>query len=277
MSSSQVAHYTVRDLTADIGSAIEADVDTLLSGEIAQDIRALLDQRGVILFPAIGLTDEQQIAFTKTLGVYKPEPGSDNGVFKVTMDPKAADYAFYNQASFYWHIDGTMNDVPILASLLSARRVSPTGGETEFSNSYAAYDALSGDDKKAIENLKAVHCFESIARHINPEPSYAEFKKWQAHPKKTLPLVWTHKSGRKSLILGNTAQYVIGLSPEESSETLIRLRDHATQPQFVYRHSWAPGDLVIWDNTGTMHRALPYPFDGGRLMHRTKLEGEECF
>jgi alpha-ketoglutarate-dependent taurine dioxygenase len=277
MATSQLAPYTVRALTPDIGSVITADIDTLLSGKIARDVRALLDERGVILFSELHLTDDQQVAFTKTLGTYKPEPGSTNGVFKVTMDPMADGYAYYNQASFYWHVDGTMNDVPIHASLLSAHRVSPTGGETEFANTYAAYDALSEDDKVLIEGLAVVHSFEAIARHINPEPSYAEYMNWRKHANKTLPLVWTHKSGRKSLILGNTAQYVIGMSHEDSAETLTRLRDHATQPQFVYRHDWKQGDLVLWDNTGTMHRALPYPFDGGRLMHRTKLEGEEAF
>ena len=273
----KTAEFTAANLTADIGSVFKASADTLLSGAVANDIRNLLDQRGVILFPEIGLTDQQQIAFTKTLGIFKPEPGSKDGVFKVTMDPKSVGYAFYNQASFYWHIDGTMNDVPILASILSARSLSPTGGETEFSNAYAAYEALSESDKKAIDKLKVVHSFEAIARHINPEPSYAEFKEWRAHGSKTLPLVWSHQSGRKSLILGNTAHHVVGMDPADSTELLIRLRDHATQPQFVYRHAWKLGDMVLWDNTGAMHRALRYPFDSGRLMHRTKLEGEEAF
>ena len=78
-------------------------------------------------------------------------------------------------------------------------------------------------------------------------------------------------------MLGVTAAYVVGMSWEDSSELLCKLRDHATQPEFVYRHEWRVGDLVMWDNTGTMHRALPYPHDSGRMMHRTKLQGEEAF
>jgi len=88
-------------------------------------------------------------------------------------------------------------------------------------------------------------------------------------------LVWTHQSGRKSLLLGATSDYVLGVSVEESRALLARLRDWATQPQYVYRHEWQPGDLLIWDNTGTMHRVLPYAVDSGRLMHRTILAGEE--
>lgn len=83
------------------------------------------------------------------------------------------------------------------------------------------------------------------------------------------------RSGRKSLLLGATADYVIGLPVEESRALLARLRDWATQPQYIYRHEWQRGDLLIWDNTGTMHRALPYAVDSGRLMHRTVLAGEE--
>ena len=271
------ATFNAVTLTPCIGTVVKTAVDTLLSGVIATEIRDLLDARGVIAFPQINLTDAQQIAFTKTLGIYAPEVGSKDGIFRVTIDPRVAAYAAYLRPSFYWHIDGTMNDVPIRASIMSARSVSPTGGQTEFSNTYAAYDDLPEAEKKAIGKLRVVHSFEAIQRHINPEPSYAELQQWRTHSKKTLPLVWTHQSGRKSLILGNTAHYIVGLNAEDSSDLLTRLRDHATQPQFVYRHEWKLGDMVMWDNTGTMHRALPYPFDSGRLMHRTKLAGEEAF
>ena len=105
--------------------------------------------------------------------------------------------------------------------------------------------------------------------------SYEEVAFWQKSPTKACPIVWTHQSGRKSLLLGATADYVIGCSVEESRALLARLRDWATQPQYVYRHEWQVGDLLIWDNTGTMHRALPYAVDSGRLMHRTILAGEE--
>jgi alpha-ketoglutarate-dependent taurine dioxygenase len=92
-----------------------------------------------------------------------------------------------------------------------------------------------------------------------------------------LPLVWKHRSGRKSLVIGCTAYQIEGMSYRESTEILVRLREWATQPQFVYRHEWTVGDMVIWDNTGTMHRATPYDPACGRMLHRTKLEGEEAF
>ena len=92
-----------------------------------------------------------------------------------------------------------------------------------------------------------------------------------------LPLVWSHRSGRKSLVLGCTAYQVTDMDFKAGTELLVKLREWATQPEFVYRHEWTVGDTVIWDNTGTMHRAIPYDPDCGRMMHRTKLEGEEAF
>jgi len=89
------------------------------------------------------------------------------------------------------------------------------------------------------------------------------------------PLVWTHKSGRKSLVLGSTASHIADMDFDEGRLLLAKLTDWATQPQFVYTHAWLPGDLLIWDNTGTMHRVQAYD-PAQRLMHRTTLAGEEA-
>lgn len=113
--------------------------------------------------------------------------------------------------------------------------------------------------------------------YYDPEPSAKILKQMMAIGDRELPLVWTHKSGRKSLVLGATAHHITGIDYARSAELLVRLRDWATQPQFTYRHKWTVGDLVIWDNTGTMHRATPYDPSSGRLLQRTKLEGEEPF
>jgi alpha-ketoglutarate-dependent taurine dioxygenase len=158
-----------------------------------------------------------------------------------------------------------------------------TGGAREFGDAvnvhgpvaYAAYEDLPDDDKEAIADLRVVHSAERSQYYVRPEMSYEEIAFWQKSFTKSCPMVWTHQSGRKSLLLGATADYVIGLPVEESRALLARLRDWATQPRYVYRHEWQLGDLLMWDNTGTMHRALPYAVDSGRLMHRTVLAGEE--
>ena len=174
-------------------------------------------------------------------------------------------------------VDEAAAQVLTLASILCAKRLASTGGDTEFCNTYAAYDALPESEKKELENLKVVHSNWALQRFLDPEPSYADFERAKDGPSSTQPLVWKHRSGRKSLVLGSTAAYVVDMEPLESMQLLVRLRDWATQPKFVYRHDWRLGDMVMWDNTGTMHRALPYAIASGRLMHRTMLQGEEPF
>jgi alpha-ketoglutarate-dependent taurine dioxygenase len=262
-----------KDLTQRIASELQTDIDNLLGGTYASDIRQLLEERGVVAFRALNLSEEQQLTFTKTLGT----DSQKYEVTKITMDPLENPKADYIKGAFYWHIDGTMLDVPSFASIMSPRRLSESGGQTEFANTYAAYDDLSDVEKRSLEGLRVVHMFETAQRYVRPEPSYDELLKWQEYKPNTLPLVWTHRSGRKSLVLGSTASHVEGMDLREGWLLLTRLREWATQPRFVYRHEWELGDLVIWDNTGTMHRALPYAMDSKRLMYRTQISGDEPF
>ncbi len=262
------------DLTPNIASELRADTNALLRGEFSSQILSLLEERGVVAFRELNLTDEQQLAFTQTLNTTDI---TDYKVTKITMDPLENPNADYIKGAFYWHIDGTMLDIPVFASIMSSRRFSETGGETEFSNTYAAYDALSEEEKSELENLQVVHMFETAQLYVNPEPDYETLKTWQAFKPNVLPLVWTHRSGRKSLVIGSTASHIEGMGLREGKALLTKLRDWATKPEFVYSHEWKLGDLVIWDNTGTMHRATPYPLNSGRLMYRTQLAGDEPF
>lgn len=281
MSVATTARWDVVDLQPKIATAIYTDKETLLSGEKSQEIREVMERRGVIAFPEINLTDEEQIAFTHTLGTFAHEEGEGSGgkdtVYPITMDESINPIASYLKGAFFWHIDGTMSDRPILASIMSARALAPEGGETEFANTYAAWDELPEDEKAQIEKLQVVHAMWRSQLYWKPEPSSAELRQWMARGSNTLPLVWKHRSGRKSLVLGATALQVEGMDITESEALLVHLRDWSTQQQFVYRHTWKLGDMVIWDNTGTMHRAMSYDHKSGRLMQRTKLEGEEAF
>jgi alpha-ketoglutarate-dependent taurine dioxygenase len=170
-----------------------------------------------------------------------------------------------------------MSEVPILASILCAEVLAPEGGDTEFANTYAAYEALPEDRKRQLEGLRAVHAMAGAQMSVEPEPSYARFRQWLEVRRGDLPLVWKHRSGRKSLVIGNTALNVIGIDPLDGMDLLVWLRDWATQDRFRYVHKWSVGDAVMWDNTGTLHRATPYDPNSGRLLRRTKLAGEEPF
>lgn len=275
--------FEITQLAPKIGCAVHTDRETLLSGERAGEIRELMEARGVIAFPQINLTDDEQIAFTHTLGTFAREDGEGSkegkdNVYPITMDEKINPIASYLKGAFYWHIDGTMSALPIRASIMSARALSAPGtGQTEFCNTYAAWDELPEAEKAEIEHLQVVHAMWRSQLYHEPEPSFARLQQWMARGDNTLPLVWKHRSGRQSLVLGATALQVKGMAYPESEALLVRLRDWATQPRFVYRHEWTLGDMVIWDNTGTMHRAMDYNHKSGRLMMRTKLEGEEAF
>ena len=268
------AQLDVVDIGERIGSEIRTDVDTLLSGREAANIRATLEQRGVVYFRGLEISDQEQVAIAKTLGNLVQREGEE-GIYKISLDDKVNERAKYLKGSLFWHFDGSLQPYPNLATLLRAIKLSDVGGETEFCNTYASYDDLPQADKDLIADLRVVHSAERSQYYVTPEMSYDEIAFWQKSPTKACPIVWTHQSGRKSLLLGATADYVIGMPVEESRALLARLRDWATQPQYVYQHQWQPGDLIMWDNTGTMHRALPYAVDSGRLMHRTILAGEE--
>jgi len=267
----------LEQIKTNIGTRVLNNKKDLLSGKYAAEIRELLEQRGVLVFPEIHFTDEEQIAFTNTLGKFQPE--RDGGtVFKVTLDTKENPYsAEYLKGSLYWHLDGTMNDVPILASLLASKKLASSGGNTGFCSTYAAYENLPAEKKAELEGLRVAHSVWATVFYYEPEPSLAKLKGMQAIGERELPLVWKHRNGKKSLIIGCTAHRVLEVSPMKSAELLVGLREWATSEQFSYSHEWSVGDLVMWDNTGTLHRAEPYDLQSGRLLHRTKLAGEEPF
>lgn len=258
-----------------IGTEIRTDMEALLTPSAAREVRELLVQRGVLVFKQLHMSDQQQLQFSQLMGSLREE--GDKGIFKVTLDRTANANADYLKGSFLWHIDGTHDDVPVFASLLSARTLSQTGGQTEFVNSYAAYEQLPQKTKDRISGLRVVHSVEVSMRRAGIEATAENLANWRHRPDKTHNLVWSHRSGRKSLVIGCHASHVEGMDWSEGRALLDELLEWATQEKFKYRHEWSPGDLLIWDNTGVLHRAEPYPLDSGRMMHRTTLMGEEAF
>jgi len=222
-----------------IGSEIRTTIESLLTPEVAAEVRRILVERGVLVFRGLHLSDNQQLALAQLMGSLRDE--GDKGIFKITLDKNANAHADYLKGSFLWHIDGTHDDVPVFASLLTGRTLSAVGGQTEFANSYLAYDELPQKTKDRIDGIKVVHSVEV------------------------------------SMVIGCHASHIEGWDKAEGQTMLEDLLAWTTQPKFVYRHEWTPGDLLIWDNTGVLHRVEPYPMDSGRMMHRTTLLGEEAF
>lgn len=274
MSTATMIRLRHEEIKPNIGSRVLNSKDELLSGDLAGEIRELIEQRGVLVYPEISFTDAEQVAFTKTLGTFMPE-GEGEDVYNISLDPALNAKRDYLKGSLYWHADGTMNPLPIGYAVLSSRVLPTWGGNTEFCNTYAAYDALPDDQKAALEGMKVMHSAWTSVFYYDPEPEQAYLEEVMKIGNKELPIVWTHKSGRKSLVLGCTANHVVGMDWVESARLLHSLRNFATSEPFLYAHEWTKGDAVMWDNSGTMHRARPYDPDCGRLLVRTKTGGEE--
>jgi alpha-ketoglutarate-dependent taurine dioxygenase len=121
-----------------------------------------------------------------------------------------------------------------------------------------------------------VHSFEASQRLVNPDPTGKELAQWRSLPTHEVSLVWKRRDGRRSLVIGATADHIVGMDPAESRALLDGLLAWSTQDRFRYTHEWQVGDLVMWDNTGLLHRALPYDPSSERSMHRTTIFGDEA-
>ncbi len=203
---------------------------------------------------------------------------SGQEIFKISLDPKTnPGAAEYLKGSLLWHIDGAMDEVPSRGSILTARELPQTReGNTEVANTYSAFQDLPAEEQEKLEKLRVVHTMAASQRLTYPDATEEQKADWDRYPPKVHPLVWTHKSGRKSLVTGVSADYIEGMDLEEGRALLRQLDDFCTRDEYVYSHEWSVGDLLIWDNTVSLHRAAPYSPDSGRLMHRTTLVGEEA-
>ncbi len=274
---------TINKLTDSVGAEVRGvEADRLASDDaLGAAVLEALEQNGVLVFPELGLNPEAQVDFCRRLG--EIDHSSDGhhrvaGIYPVTLDKAKNSSADYLRATFDWHIDGCTpieDTSPQMATVLSAKHVAESGGETEFANSYAAYDGLTDVEKERYGSLRVVHSLEASQRRVTPDPSPEVLAKWRSRRTHEHPLVWTHRSGRKSLVLGASADYVVGMDREEGTALLAELLDRATVPDKVYSHTWSVGDTVIWDNRGVLHRAAPYDTDSPREMLRTTVLGDE--
>lgn len=274
---------TVNKLTTSVGAeVIGLDPDRVAADDLlGEAVLHALEENGVLVFPALHLDPEAQVAFCRRLG--EVDHSSDGhhpvaGIYPITLDKSKNSSAAYLRATFDWHIDGctpTGEAFPQKATLLSAVQVAERGGETEFASTYGAYDELSDEKKERLASLRVVHSLEASQRRVNPDPTPEELARWRSRRTHEHPLVWTHRSGRRSLVLGASADYIIGMDADEGWALLAELLDRATDAGKVYSHGWSVGDTVIWDNRGVLHRAAPYDPDSPRAMLRTTVLGDE--
>jgi alpha-ketoglutarate-dependent taurine dioxygenase len=260
-------------------AGIEPD-DLLKDESLVATLMDALDANGVLVFRDLDLDPETQVAFCQRIGELDYSEGHHPvpGIYRVTRDAAKNSAAEYLKGTFHWHIDGCTplhGEPPQKATLLSAKAVTDSGGDTEFASTYAAYDALSEEEKQQFAALRVLHSLEASQRLVYPDPTPEQIEGWRTRPTSVHPLVWTHRSGRKSLLISAGAEHVVGMDAVESRALLDELMERATKDDLVYRHHWSIGDTVIWDNTGVMHRATPYPAGSPREMLRTTIFGDE--
>ena len=273
---------TIAPLSETIGAEVTGvmAVDLGRDDTLASALSHAVAHHGVLVFRDLHLDPETQVAFCRKLGEVDESPGHHpvTGIYRVTLDRRRNASAEYLQGTFDWHIDGCTplhGEPPQMATVLTATAVSALGGETEFVSTYAAYDDLSTDELKLVGALRVLHTMEASQRRQYPNPTDDQWARWRARPTAEHPLVWTHRDGRKSMVIGTSCDHVVGMDVDEGRALLDELVTRATRPERVYGHVWSVGDTLMWDNRGVLHRALPYDPMSPRDMHRTTLHGDE--
>ena len=272
-----------------VGEVSDVDLCNAVEKDTFLEISEALDRCAVLVFRDQRLTDEQQIAFSQLFGSLETSIGTirkdrkhrlhnrtladisnldENNNIRSTSDR----WRMMMLANQLWHTDSSFKRVPGKVSFLSAHEVPPSGGETEFADLRAAYDALEKATKERIEGLVAEH---SIF-HSRSLIGYTEFSDEEraALPPVPQTIVRIHPgSRRKTLYLASHASHIIGWPLAQGRVLIDELIAFATQPRFVYQHRWRAGDLVVWDNRCTLHRGRPYDDANFRRdMRRTTVE-----
>ena len=253
------------------GEVSGIDITRPISGEDVAAIEAGMDAYAVLVFRDQSLADEQQIAFT--LNRLGPGIADFSNLDKRgnIMSPEDRVW-FFKLGDRLWHSDSSFRPIPAKYSLLSGRIIPSWGANTEFADMRAAYDALDPRTKAEVEDLVCEHSLgysrEAIGFvDLTPE-EIAAFKPVRQRLVRVHPV-----TGRRSLFLSSHAGAIVGWTIPEARMFLRDLTEHATQREFVYSHAWKPGDLVIWDNRATMHRARRFDQNEVRDVRRTTLAG----
>jgi alpha-ketoglutarate-dependent 2,4-dichlorophenoxyacetate dioxygenase len=273
-----------------VGEVSGVDISKPLSLEEVAAIEAGMDRYAVLVFHDQEITDEQQMAYSRNFGelenarggnVTKPEDKrlveGMNDVSNLGKDGRPLDREsrvhLFNLGNLLWHSDSSFRAIPAKYSLLSARVVNPVGGNTEFADMRAAYDDLDAATKAEVEDLICEHSL-MYSRGSLGMLDYTDEERKNFRPVRQRLVRMHPVSGRKSLYLASHAGAIVGMPTPEARILLRDLTEHATQPKFVYVHTWRRWDLVMWDNRQVMHRGRRYDQSHARDMRRTTVAGD---
>ncbi|MBW2282282.1 MAG: TauD/TfdA family dioxygenase [Deltaproteobacteria bacterium] len=250
------------------------------------EIEAAWHEHGVLVFEGQFLSDEEQIAFSRRFGSLErlivggaPDPEIAY-LSNVRPDGRLiapeGSYALFLLGNTFWHTDSSFKRVPAKASILSARRVPQDGGETEWADMRAAYDALDAETRARADGAVAVHSYRYSQGRIGGVDVLSDAE-WDALPPVEHALVRVHPAtGRPNLYAGRHASHIVGMDEEQGRALLEKLTADAVQAPRVFAHHWSEGDLVIWDNRCVLHRGRTWPGDQARVMSRTTIAGDDA-
>ena len=269
----------------------DIDLSHPLNDEDFAAVEMAFETYGVIVFPAQNITDDQQIAFSRRFGPLEPSVrrhrnravsnvflsdisnvGSDGQIMAEKSEAMS-----YNRGNQLWHSDSSFKEIPSKASLLSAREVPPSGGETEFADMRAAWDTLSAEKQVEISDLVAQHSLAYSRATIGYDAGeeFMDVEKSEVPPIPQSLIRVSPVTGRKSLYVGSHAAYVDGMDRDAGRTLLDGLLAHAAEARFVYIHNWSAFDLVMWDNRCINHRGRPWQSQKHRrVMRRTTIGGD---
>ena len=255
---------------AEIG---DVDLSRPLSAGEVEEIRAAFDRYSVLVFPDQQLSGDQHLTFARHFGPLETTIHAVRKDAKLRVAAEFADVSnldatngiwgkdsrkrMFEMGNRMWHTDSSFRSTPARASLLYSRSIPPVGGQTEFADMRAAYDALPDELKIRVQGRVAEHAIMYSRRKLG----FTDFSDEENQHLPPVPqaLVRRHAgSGRLGLYLASHAGRILGMGEEEGKALLAHLIEHATQRQFVYTHRWRLHDLVMWDNRCTMHRGKPY-------------------
>jgi len=286
----QPVGFEIRPLSPACGAEIVGlDISQTLPEQTIDDIRAAWREHIVLVFRGQELTEPRQLAFAARfgeLGVRKQAPDAlrhrtegieqtDNRVLLVSnkmVDGKPI--GSFGDGDMWYHIDSGYSERPYKYTFLYGVELPSTGGNTLFSNTYAAYDALPADMKDKLAGRKALHIHQYERRkRVDISGDISNSPHW-FHP-----VFITHpETGRKALFVDRLmTRRIEGLTPDDSEETLDFLYEHVEDRAFVYEHVWQLGDFVMWDNRCSVHGRTYFPKDEGRILRRCTIEGEPLF
>lgn len=267
------------------------DVDlSRLTDAVFTEIEAAFNRYAVLVFHDQPIDEEQQLAFAKRFGElevsvqpFVQTPGNkrrvavgfsdisnldENGKLLTEKDNRR----FINLANQFWHTDSSFKRTPGKMSMLSAQSVVSVGGETEFADMRAAWDALPAARQKQLQGLVAEHDYYRSRLIVGLDPNSISPERRALRPAVPQVLIRTHPAnGRKSLYLASHITKIYGMDDAEARRLVDELTEHATQPAFTYLHRWTVGDVVLWDNRCTMHRGRPFDESQPRAMRRATV------